>query len=177
MTFFIAMQNRRAMAQFDNPRTIISECNEFLIVSRSGGCNKFLTISNAGACADFEVSAPRNLVSVFGIFATLVLQNTFDGELFLVERDTSNFPDRPGIMLGGDGYLVLHQSENEIRLSGAVRIKNGNENTEALKGCLSFAEPDPGATIYLNASYLPWEREILPTGFFANDGKSFSAPR
>ncbi|WP_370402470.1 hypothetical protein [Sulfitobacter sp. JB4-11] len=177
MTFFIAMQNRRAMAKFDNPRTIISESNEFLIVSRSGGCNQFLSVSNAGACTDLEVSAPGGLIPAFGIFATLVLQNTFDGDLFLVERDTSRAPSPSKTTLGGDGYLLLYQSDNQISLTGAVRIQERDDMPEALRQCLPFDEPDPGATLYFNASYLPWEREILPSGFSGRDDISRLAPR
>lgn len=173
MTFFIAMHNRRAMAKFDNPRTIISECNEFLIVSRSGGCNQFLCVSNAGACKDLEVSAPGGLIPVFGIYATLVLQNTFDGELFLVESEISNAPDFPGITVGGDGYLLLRQSNRGISLNGAVRIKDRDGTTEDFPQCLLFDEPDPGATLYLDANYVPWEREVLPAGFSHPDQTSF----
>lgn len=174
MTFFIAMHNRRAMAKINNPRAIISECNEFLIVSRSGGSNEFLSVSNAGACKDFEASAPDDLAPDFGIFATLVSQNNLEGDLFLVERDTSNGPERTGITLGGDGYLLLRQNENRISLHGAVRIKDGNQNVQALGHCLFFDEPDPGATVFLNASYLPWERELLPGGFSKPDDPTYS---
>lgn len=165
------------MAKFDKPRTIISECNEFLIVSRSGGCNQFLCVSNAGACKDLEVSVPGGLVPVFGIYATLVLQNTFDGELFLVEGETSNAPPFPGITVGGDGYLLLRQSKSGISLSGTVRIKESDGNTEGFPGCVLFDEPDPGATFYLDANYVQWEREILPAGFSQRDQASFVGPK
>lgn len=174
MSFFIAMHNRRAMAKLDNPRTIISESNEFLIVSRSGGCNQFLCVSNAGACTDLEVSAPGGLIPAYGIYATLVLQNTLDGDLFLVEQDVSNAPDHSGTMLGGDGYLLLRQSDKQISLSGAVRVKETDSTVGKLPRCMPFDEPDPGATIYLNATYLPWDKEVLPPRFTGPDDAPFS---
>lgn len=176
MSFFIAMHNRRAMAKLDNPRTIISESNEFLIVSRSGGCNQFLSVSNAGACSELEVSAPGGLIPEFGIYATLVLQNTLEGDLFLVEQDLANAPSHPGTTLGGDGYLLLRQSENQITLSGAVRVKQSDEVSRVMPRCVPFDEPDPGATLYVHATYLPWEKEILPSRFSDGDGTPMLVP-
>lgn len=177
MSFFIAMHNRRAMAKLDNPRTIISEYNEFLIVSRSGGCNQFLSVSNAGACSELEVSAPGGLIPEFGIYATLVLQNTLDGDLFLVEQDLSNAPSHPGTTLGGDGYLLLRQSDTQINLTGAIRVKETDATAKALAGCIPFDEPDPGVTLYVNATYLPWEREILPPRFHGGDDVPLLVPK
>jgi hypothetical protein len=41
VSFFVAMQNRRAVASYWHPQSIVSESDEFLIVSRSGGRNEF----------------------------------------------------------------------------------------------------------------------------------------
>ena len=177
MTFFIAMQNRRAMAKLDNPRTIIDESNQFLIVSRSGGSNQFLSVSNAGACTDLQASAPGGLMPEFGIYATLVLQNTFNGDLFLVDRAPPAAPHLPGTTLGGEGYLFLRQTHNLIALTGAVRIRPTDEIPPVLRQSISFDEPDPGAILYINARYLPWEREVLPPDFTWHDDPSVLAPR
>ena len=85
--FFIAMQNRRAMASYLHPQTIIRECREFIMVARSGGQKEFLSISNAGASTGIEDEAPLELTPDLSIFATLVSQGPNNTDLFIVERN------------------------------------------------------------------------------------------
>jgi hypothetical protein len=165
VSFFIAMRNRRATASYLYPQTIINECSEFLIVSRSGGQNEYLSISTAGACTGKEVEAPTELKPGFVIYATLVSQDLNCGEIFVVERDRPKGLEPEGRHLGGDGYVLLCQSDSDVSLKGAVRLRPGAETRPAANHCLLLGANDPGATVHLDAGYLPWYREILPNGF------------
>ena len=169
MTFFVAMQNRRATASYFHPQTIISERNEFLIVSRSGGRSEHLSISNAGASTGLEAEAPKELEADLVILATLVSQGPDDGEVFLVERDPPEDIGPPGRFIGGDGYVYLRQSKDRLSLQGSVRFRPGPRTRPAANSCMLLSENEPGATVHFSASYVPWTRELLPTGF-GSDG-------
>lgn len=165
MSFFIAMQNRRATASYWHPQTIISERNEFLVVSRSGGRNEFLSISNAGACTGLEEEAPRDLNPDLVLCATLVSQGPGGGEIFLVERDPPDALEVTGRFLGGDGYIYLVQTESTLRLTGSARLRPGVRTAALARDCVLLGENEPGATVHFNATYVPWESELLPAGF------------
>ena len=171
MTFFIAMRNRRAMASYLHPQTIIRECCEFLMVTRSGGQNEFLSISNAGASTGIEDEAPLELNPDLSIFATLVSQGQNNTEIFIVERNIPFGQEVRGHHVGGDGYIFLQQSEHLFSLKGAVRLKPDMKTRLLGDRCLLLAENEPGATIHFDASYVSWSRELLPYGF-SNDLKS-----
>ncbi len=162
MTFFIAMQNRRATASYLHPQTIIRESSEFLIVTRSGGQKEFLSISNAGASTGIEDEAPLELIPDLSIFATLVSQGPNNTEIFIVERNLPEGRKISGHHVGGDGYIFLNQSEDLVSLKGAVRLKPDRKTRSLEDRCLLLAENEPGATIHLDASYVPWSRELLP---------------
>ena len=165
MTFYIAMQNRRATASYYHPQTIISERNEFLIVSRSGGRSEILSVSNAGASTGFEAEAPDKLMPDLLVLATLVSQGPDGGEMFLVERDPlENFAPE-GRFVGGDGYFYLREGNGAMALKGALRLRPGPRTRPAAKQCLLLAENEPGATVHVDAAYVPWARELLPGGF------------
>ncbi|SPH17531.1 hypothetical protein DEA8626_01054 [Defluviimonas aquaemixtae] len=157
MSFFIAMQNRRATARHLHPQTFTSARNEFLIVSRSGGRNEFLSISNAGDCTGQEEEAPAELKPDAVLHATLVAQGPDGGEIFVVERQKRKGHVGEGRHLGGDGYILLHQAEDRVSLTGAVRLRPGVNPRPA--GNL------PGATVRFDAAYVPWSGERLPAGF------------
>ena len=165
MTFYIAMQNRRATASYLHPQTIISERNEFLIVSRSGGRSEILSISNAGASTGFEAEAPEKLTPDLVILATLVSQGPDGGEVFLVERDPLENFDPGGRFVGGDGYFYLRESGSAVTLKGSVRLRPGPATRQAANQCLLLAEDEPGVTVHVDAAYVPWARELLPGGF------------
>ncbi len=167
MTFFIAMQNRRATASYWHPQTIISERNEFLIVSRSGGRNEFLSISNAGACTGFEDEAPSRLSPDLVLCATLVSQGPGGGEMFLVERSPPAGLDIRGAFIGGDGYVFLEQTDRTLALRGSARLKPGARTKAAAERCLLLGENEPGATVHFSAAYVPWDNELLPSQFSA----------
>ena len=164
MNFFIAMQNRRAMASYLHPQTIVRECSEFLIVSRLGGRNQFLSISNAGASTGLEDEAPPELTPELVIFATLVSQGPNGGEIFIVERELPEGCAVDGHHVGGDGYIVLHLSSNEFSLKGAVRLRPDAKTRPLGAHCPLLAANEPGATVHLDAAYVPWNRELLPAG-------------
>ncbi len=165
MSFFIAMKNRRAMAGYWHPQAIISERHEFLIVSRSGGRNEYLSISNAGASTGEEEEAPSDLRPDLVILATLVSQGLDGGEIFLVERDVPEGAKVSGRHIGGDGYLLLQDSASGLRIRGAARLRPGPETRRAHDRCLLLGENEPGATVHVDATYIPWSREVLPSGF------------
>ena len=171
MSFFVAMQNRRATASYWHPQTIISERSEFLIVSRSGGRNEFLSISNAGACTGLEDMAPPELNPDLVLCATLVSQGPDGGEVFLVERKPPKGIDVQGSFLGGDGYFYLQQTDESLTLRGATRLRPGRRTEAVADRCLLLGDNEPGATVHFKAAYIPWESELLPSGF-ANGRKA-----
>ncbi len=158
MSYLIAMLNRRAKATHLHPQTFMSDDNEFLIVSRSGGRNEFLTISNAGACSGREEEeAPAELTPETVLHATLVSQGHETGDIFVVEREKRRSHDDKTLHLAGDGYILLRQTENQVRLTGAARLWPG-----------SHPHPDaalPCATVEFDAIYVPWAFERPPVGF------------
>ena len=164
MSFFIAMQNRRAMATYSHPQTIISEGYEFIVVSRSGGPNDHLSISNAGASTGLESEAPSDLRPDFEILATLVSQGPDGGEIFLVEREVPPGGNAGKGFVGGDGYVVLRQGGEGISITGAVRLRPGPETEVARTRCFLLADGEAGATLHFEARYIPWSREVLPSG-------------
>ncbi|MEL6645215.1 MAG: hypothetical protein AAFQ79_14885 [Pseudomonadota bacterium] len=165
MSFFIAMLNRRATASYWYPQTIISERNEFLIVSRLGGGNEFLSISDAGACTGLEVQAPSRLCPGLAMCATLVSQGPDGSEVFLVEDAPPEGCDVKGNFVGGDGFLILDQRSDRLRLHGSARFKPGPRTRAASDRCLLLGENEPGAAVHFSATYIPWEAELLPSGF------------
>ena len=164
MSFFIAMQNRRAVASYWHPQSIVSESDEFLIVSRSGGRNEFLRISNAGASTGTETEAPARLRPDLVMVATLVSQGLDGGEIFLVERKLPEGLEVEGRFVGGDGYLLLTEGASGVALKGAARIRSGRKATQVLGHCIFFANDEPGATVHFDARHLPWVHEVLPGG-------------
>ncbi|MEO0703011.1 MAG: hypothetical protein AAFV31_13035 [Pseudomonadota bacterium] len=167
MSFFIAMLNRRATASYWYPQTIISERNEFLIVSRSGGGNEFLSISSAGACTGLEDVAPSRLSPDLVVCATFVSQGPNGAEVFIVEHDPPDGCDVKGNFVGGDGYVLLEQSSQELRLRGSARFKPGAQSRAVSRHCLLLGENEPGAAVHFRASYIPWDAELLPADFDA----------
>jgi hypothetical protein len=165
VSFFIAMQNRRAVASYWHPQSIVSESDEFLIVSRSGGRNEFLRISNAGASSGTETEAPTSLRPDLVMVATLVSQGLDGGEIFLVERRRPEGLDVEGRFVGGDGYLLLREDAEGIALKGSARIRGGPKAAAILGNCIFFANDEPGATVHFDACYVPWVHEVLPGGF------------
>ncbi len=165
MTFCIAMQNRRAVASFLHPQTIISERSEYLIVSRSGGENTFLSVSNAGACTGLESEAPQGLSPDLEMCATLISQGPDGLEIFIVEQVVPDGYEPKGTFIGGDGYFALESSDEGVRLKGAARFKPGPRTKAAASRCLLLGENEPGATIHFKADYLPWKDELLPNDF------------
>jgi hypothetical protein len=177
VSFFVAMQNRRAVASYWHPQSIVSESDEFLIVSRSGGRNEFLRISNAGASSGIEKEAPTGLRPDLVMVATLVSQGLDGGEIFLVERRKPEGVDLEGHFVGGDGYLLLAESAHDITLKGSARIRSGRKAAAVLGHCVFFANDEPGATVHFDARYVPWVREVLPGGFRGQDASGREARR
>lgn len=165
VSFFIAMQNRRGVASYWHPQSIVSESDEFLIVSRSGGRNELLCISNAGACSGTETEAPTGLRPGLCMIATLVSQGPDRGEIFLVERSRPDGAEIDGRFIGGDGYLILTEASDGIALRGSARIRSDTYTAAVLGRCVFFANDEPGATVHFDARYLPWIHEVLPAGF------------
>jgi len=165
VSFFIAMHNRRGVASYWHPQSIVNESDEFLIVSRSGGRNEFLRISSAGATSGTETEAPTGLRPDLVMVATLVSQGLNGGEIFLVERKIPQGVTVEGRFVGGDGYLLLTEGEAGITLKGSARIRSGRKTTAVLGHCVFFANDEPGATVHFDARYLPWVHEVLPGGF------------
>lgn len=162
VTFFIAMRNRRSMAPYWSPNAIVSEMNEFLIVSRMGARNEHLTISNAGVCRGVERKAPDDLAPDLVILATLVSQGPDAGEVFLVERDLPPGLTLPGRHVGGEGYIYLTNGTLGPRLRGAARLRAEPQLRSILSGCYFFGNDESGATIHIDAKYVPWVGELLP---------------
>jgi hypothetical protein len=162
LSFFIAMQNRRAVASYWHPQSIVSESNEFLIVSRSGARNEFLHISNAGASSGIETKAPTDLRPDLVVVATLVSQGLHGGEIFLVERTCPETVRVEGRYVGGDGYFLLSEQDDTITLRGSARIRADRTTSPLLQGCVFFANSEPGAVVHINARHVPWVREVLP---------------
>lgn len=177
MTFFIAMQNRRAVASYLHPQTIIRECREFIMVARSGGKNEYLSISNAGASTGIEGQAPQELSPDLSVFATLVSQGPNNTEIFVVERNLPEGQEVFGQHVGGDGYFFLSQSEDLVSLKGAVRLKPDMKTRSLENRCMLLAENEPGATIHFDATYVPWSRELLPCGLRNDPQPQISATR
>ncbi len=169
MSFFIAMQNRRGVASYWHPQSIVSESDEFLIVSRSGGRNEFLRISNAGASSGTEKEAPTGLRPGLVMVATLVSQGPDRGEIFLVERTKPDAVDTDGRFVGGDGYVLLTHDAGGVTLKGSARIRSDQKTAAVLDRCLFFANDEPGATVHFDARYIPWVHEVLPGGFDGGD--------
>ncbi len=166
MSFFIAMHNRRAMASYWHPQTIISEDHEFIVVSRSGGRNEYLWISDAGACTGQEREAPSDLEPGLVIFATLVSQGLNGGEIFLIEREVPEGVTVKGMHIGGDGYLLLDEAgEDGVTIKGAARLRPSPGERRAKGLCSLLQEGQPGATVHFDAVHVPWAREVLPDGF------------
>jgi hypothetical protein len=165
VSFFVAMRNRRAVASYWHPQSIVSESDEFLIVSRSGGRNEILRISNAGASTGTEMEAPTSLRPDLVMVATLVSQGLDGGEIFLVERRRPDGLDIEGHFLGGDGYLFLDADAEGMVLRGSARIRSSRKAAALLGHCIFFANDEPGATVHFHARYLPWVHEVLPGGF------------
>ena len=165
MSFFIAMQNRRGVASYWHPQSIVRESSEFLIVSRSGGQNELLRISTAGASSGIETEAPTGLRPDLVMVATLVSQGPDGGRIFLVERTRPEGIEIEGRFVGGDGYLLLTEAEDRITLRGSARIRSDRKTAAILDRCVFFANEEPGATVHLDARYLPWVNEVLPAGF------------
>jgi hypothetical protein len=159
------MRNRRAVASYWHPQSIVSESDEFLIVSRSGGRNEILRISSAGASSGTETMAPTRLRPDLVMVATLVSQGLDGGEIFLVERRRPVGLDIEGHFLGGDGYLFLDADADGMVLRGSARIRSGRKTAALLGHCVFFANDEPGATVHFDARYLPWVHEVLPGGF------------
>jgi hypothetical protein len=171
VSFFIAMQNRRGVASFWHPQSIVSESDEFLIVSRSGGRNELLCISSAGASSGIETEAPTGLRPGLCMVATLVSQGPDRGEIFLVERARPEGVDINGRFIGGDGYLILTEGADHVTLRGSARIRSDTRTAAVLGHCVFFANDEPGATVHFDARYLPWVNEILPNGFAADSAR------
>ena len=177
MSFFIAMQNRRAVASYWHPQSIVSESDKFLIVSRSGGRNEFLRISNAGASSGIEKEAPTGLRPDLVMVATLVSQGLDGGEIFLLERRKPEGLDIEGRFVGGDGYLLLVEGARGITLKGSARIRSGRKAAAVLGHCVFFANDEPGATVHFDARYMPWVHEVLPGGFEGRTARGWEAGR
>lgn len=162
MTFLVAMQNRRAVASYLHPQTIISERSEFLIVARSGGKNDILSVSNAGACTGLEDEAPQGMSPELVMCATLISQGPDGGEVFVIEEDRPDGIDPKGRFVGGNGYFHLTRTDRGLSLSGAARLKPGPRTAAAAKRCILLGENEPGATLHFRATYVPWRDELLP---------------
>jgi hypothetical protein len=164
LSFFVAMQSRRAVASYWHPQSIVSECNEFLIVSRSGERNEFLHVSNAGASSGSETKAPTGLRPEFVLVATLVSQGLHGGEIFLVERTCPRAVRVEGRHIGGDGYFLLTEEGGTLSLRGSARIRADGRTSRLLDRCVLFAANEPGAVVHVDARHIPWVREVLPVG-------------
>ena len=164
MTFLVAMQNRRAVASYLHPQTILSERKEFIIVSRSGGKNQFLSVSNAGASTGFEEEAPKGIQPELSLCATLISQGPDGEQVFLIEQVQPDTFEPKGIFVGGDGYCVLSPSSEGLSLQGAVRIKPGRFSAAADQ-CILLGNDEAGAALHFSAAYVPWADEVLPPGF------------
>lgn len=168
VTFLIAMQNRRAVASYLHPQTILSERNEFLIVSRSGGQNQFLSVSNAGACTGFEEEAPIGIQPELFMCATLISQGPDGEQVFLIEQVQPDTVETKGVFVGGDGYFFLSPSPSGLSLHGAARVRPG-PHAGAAPPCVLLRDDEPGAALHFSAAYLPWSDEVLPPGFSRPD--------
>lgn len=168
MTFCIAMQNRRAVATYWRPNTIISQLSEYLIVSRSRGKNTFLSISNAGACTGLENEAPQGLSPDLVMCATLISQGPNGQEIFVVEKTAPDGFEYKGSFVGADGYFSLECSDGNVTLTGATRFKSGSRKDSNFANCILLGENEPGATVHFKASYVPWQGELLPAEFGEN---------
>ncbi|MEL6411336.1 MAG: hypothetical protein AAGK67_02065 [Pseudomonadota bacterium] len=167
MTFCIAMQNRRAVASYLHPQTIISQRNEYLIVTRSGGGNTHLSVSNAGACTGLESEAPQGLSPDLVMCATLISQGPDGRDMYVVEQVEPSGFEVKGTFIGGDGYFTLDHSGEGMALSGTARFKPGPRNTAAADRCILLGENEPGATVHFEAVYVPWCDELLPNNFWS----------
>ncbi|WP_120499077.1 hypothetical protein [Roseovarius sp. EL26] len=165
MSFFIAMQNQRAIASYHHPQTILARYNEFLIVKRSGKKNEFLSISNAGACLEREHEAPMELTADLAIFSTFVSQGPNESELFIVDRKLPDGQETIGHHVGGDGCVFLQQSGDTISLGGVIRLESGTQTGSHRNDCPLLAANEPGIVAHFDATYVPWSRELLPYDF------------
>jgi hypothetical protein len=177
VSFYIAMQNRRGVASYWHPQTIVSESDEFLIVSRSGKKNEFLCISSAGASSGTESEAPAGLRPDLVMIATLVSQGPNGGQIFLIERKFRDVVDSRAQFVGGDGYLLLTETAEGIALKGSARIRSGRKTAAVLGHCVFFANDEPGATVHFDARYLPWVHEVLPAGLRSGAASARETPR
>ncbi|MEM6579023.1 MAG: hypothetical protein AAF678_11060 [Pseudomonadota bacterium] len=175
VTFLVAMQNRRAVASYLHPQTILSERNEFLIVSRSGGKNQFLSVSNAGACTGFEDEAPKGIQPELFMCATLISQGPDGEQVFLIEQAQPETFEAKGRFVGGDGYCVLSPSPSGLFLQGAARLKPGALSAAAADKCVLLGDGEAGAALHFDAAYIPWADEVLPPGF-TRPVKPFDTP-
>ncbi len=124
-----------------------------------------MSISNAGASTGLEAEAPEELTPDLVILATLVSQGPSGGDIFLVEHDPPDGVEPPGRFVGGDGYIHLRQASDTLKLNGSVRLRPGPRTLSAARDCLLLSENEPGATVHLDAAYVPWSRELLPGEF------------
>ncbi|MEM6482661.1 MAG: hypothetical protein AAF922_08495 [Pseudomonadota bacterium] len=175
MTFLVAMQNRRAVASYLHPQTILSERNEFIIVSRSGGKNQFLSVSNAGACTGFEDEAPKGIQPELFMCATLISQGPDGEQVFIIEQAKPDKVEAKGRFVGGDGYFFLSPSPSGLFLQGAARVKPGPLSKAASDKCILLRENEAGAALHFSAAYIPWSDELLPPGFSPPDKSSDSS--
>ena len=173
MTFFVAMQNRRAVASYLHPQTIISQRSEFIIVSRSGGKNQFLSVSNAGACTGLEDEAPQGIQPELFMCATLISQGPDGEQVFLIEQVKPDSVSAMGHFVGGDGYVLLSSSPSNLSLRGAARLKPGARTAAAAEHCVLLGDNESGAALHFNADYIPWPDEVLPPGFSPPAGPQY----
>ena len=166
------MQNRRAVASYLHPQTILSERNEFLIVSRSGGKNQFLSVSNAGACTGLEEEAPPGIQPELSMCATLISQGPEGEQVFLIEQVQPDAVEVKGEFVGGDGFFFLSPSPSGMSLQGAARVKPGSLSAAATRQCVLLRDDEPGAALHFSADYVPWSDELLPPGFSRPDTPS-----
>jgi len=172
VTFLIAMQNRRAVASYLHPQTILSERNEFLIVSRSGGKNQFLSVSNAGACTGFEDEAPKGIQPELFMCATLISQGPEGEQVFLIDQVQPDTIEIKGQFVGGDGYFLLSETASGLSLHGAARVKPGPFSAAVANQCVLLRDDEAGAALHFRAAYIPWSDELLPPGFSRPDTQS-----
>ena len=164
MGFFVAMRTLRSVASSARPQTVLKGFEEYLIVSRSGELNQFLEVSNAGAAENGEDRAPAHIAPEFVIDASLVGHGTKGDEIFLVDHDRHARPQIDACPLRADGYIRLHCNDSGFWLTGAIRLWPEGQPPKAVEHCMFLGDDEPGATLYLDATYLPWERELLPDG-------------
>lgn len=168
MNFRIAMQCRRAASSLCRPHEVIDQSFEYLLAERVSSTAEYILLAEAGPCNGTEAEAPETLKEQHVMIGKLVSRGPEPGnETFLLERHIPQMVRFRGMFLPSEGFLRLRRSSVGTILTGICRLtwadgQFANAADQTIARANSGGAEAVGCVQHLDASYIPWAREVLP---------------